>query len=152
MTLKLYYNKSEKNKVGKTLELVATYTGALRPGATIVDPVITVQVDQSATNIVQCNYLYIEEFKRYYFINEIKSDRNTLWELHCHVDVLDTYNDYFKVLNALVDRRTNGSDYIADGALDTFVNPYIQTIQFPNGFTAKEYLLTVIGKSPEVNP
>ena len=41
------------------------------------------------------NYAYIPEFERYYFVTNIVNVRNNLWEVHFHVDVLQTYwNDY----------------------------------------------------------
>lgn len=151
MKIELMYNKSETNVIGKSYDTVATYTGELRESSPVIDPVILVQVNQDRQNITQCNYCYIPEFKRYYFINEMIAVRNNLWELHMHCDVLETYKGYIRAQNALVSRAPSPSAYVPDSEVTTYNNPIIQTLQFPTGFTAHEYLLTVVGSLGNTN-
>ena len=104
MTLTLYKNNSEQNAVTKSLTQVQTLTGTLRNGTSIIDPVILVS---DVSDISGVNYCKINEFNRYYFINNIKSVNNNLWELSCHVDVLQSYADEIRAQSGIVERQEN---------------------------------------------
>lgn len=109
MTIKLYNMTSEKNKIGKTMTQVGgDITGALRNSTSVTDPVITFEL--SASDVGSVNYAYITEFNRYYFVNKIVSVVNGLWEITCHVDVLESYADAIKALDVVVDRSTDFSN------------------------------------------
>ena len=104
MTLTLYKNNSEQNAVTKSLTQVQTMTGTLRNGTSIIDPVILVS---DIDNITSVNYCKINEFNRYYFINNIKSVNNNLWELSCHVDVLQSFATEIRAQSGIVERQEN---------------------------------------------
>lgn len=57
------------------------------------------------SSILQCNYLYCEEFGRYYFINNVSFESAHRMVLNCHVDVLYTYRNEINNLDALVSRQ-----------------------------------------------
>ena len=103
MTIFLYYNKSERIRITKDLVEVVSLDGTLREPTSLVDPVITIQIDQ----VTGYNYCYIPEFERGYFIQDIISIRTGLVELHCHVDVLSTYSSQLITLTAIVSRNEN---------------------------------------------
>lgn len=145
MTITLMLSKSEPNSLSKELKAVATYTGTLRAQCSIIDPVIEIQLDTLRLNISQCNYLYIPDFKRYYFIKNITVIRQNLWQISCHVDVLYTYADYIKQLPALVSRSGLDSPYIEDDKVVYQSAPYIVTKTFPESLSDKQYLVTLIG-------
>lgn len=102
MTIRLYRNLSERNFVDKTLEELGVIEGTLREATSIIDPSFTID---SGSGILAVNYIYVEEFARYYFVNNIISTRNLLWELVCHVDVLSTYKNQIRNLSAIVARQ-----------------------------------------------
>ena len=85
MKINLYYNSSESNKIGKSLNKAIEFNGYLRDESRVVNPVITVK----AKNLSSYNYCYIPEFNRYYFIDELVSVKNDLWRVSLHVDVLE---------------------------------------------------------------
>lgn len=109
MTIIFYANNSERIRLTKNLTEIARMEGSLREPTSLVDPVITIQYN----SVVGYNYCYIPEFERYYFISDIVSIRTGLVELHCHVDVLSTYKEAIRTLNAVVSR--NEIDY--DGTI-----------------------------------
>ena len=41
--------------------------------------------------VLSANYLWIPQFDRYYFIDDITSVTNTLWRIDCSVDVLMSF-------------------------------------------------------------
>ena len=144
MTLTLYKNNSEQNAVTKSLTQIQTMTGTLRNGTSIIDPIILV-FDVSDINGV--NYLKINEFNRYYFINNIKSVNNNLWELSCHVDVLQSYADEIRAQSGIVERQENYFNlYLNDGnTFQVYQNPQIATIKFPAGFTNPSFIIAIAG-------
>ena len=86
MTIKLYTNYSDKNHVDKSIRQQGTdISGTLKEDCSIVDPVIKIESIQGF-NISTCNYAYISEFGRYYYITNIVCI-GKLYELHMHCDV-----------------------------------------------------------------
>lgn len=155
MTITLYRNNSENNKLDKNLTTILTLTGNLRAQTSIIEP--TLEITAAGENIVTSNYLYIQEFERYYFIKDIVSIRNNVWEIRCHVDVLKTYLAQIKAQTAIIKRQENmWNYYLNDGHFDTYQNPYITTQSFPLGFNknsdtqaAFNFAIIIAGKPPE---
>ena len=62
--------------------------------------------------VLSANYVYIPDFNRYYFINDITSVRQNLWRLSLHVDVLMSYKKEINNTYAFISR--NEFDYDPD--------------------------------------
>lgn len=103
MTIKLYKTPSEVNKVTKVLNDELSLTGELRESSSVITPIIKIEDD----DLTDYNYAYIPDFGRYYFITNITSVRNDLWELAMRVDVLMTYADEIKANTAVIARNSN---------------------------------------------
>ena len=147
----LYNNQSELNKIGKKLVTLTTLPlyATIKDETSIVDPVITVSGVTNATAAV-CNYLYIDGFARYYFVNDIKSIRNNVWELTCHVDVLESFKSGILNQPAVVARQEKYWNlFINDGEFKIYQNSLIEKIPFSSGFSAQTpcYVLAVSGGS-----
>lgn len=140
----LQRSNSEKNKVDKTLTTIATMTGTLKNETSIIDPVIFFEA--SLSDLKNCNYCTISEFGRSYFVNNIRSIRNGLVELTCHVDVLSTYKSQIREQFAIVKRQQeNWNLYLNDGSFKCYQNPMVLTKQFPAGFTTPSFVMAVAG-------
>lgn len=102
MTITFYNNTSENSRIDKTtyLEEVLSIEGTLRDSCSVTTPVIQVQ----HVDFLNANYAYIPEFNRYYFIIDIVSVRTYLWEIRMSVDVLMSFKDQIKNLDAYVSR------------------------------------------------
>ena len=93
--------------------------------------------------------MYIDEFKRWYFINDIISVRNKIWEIHAHIDVLYTWRAEIGNMECIIDKTENYDDanlYFDDGSyvLDSRTNVHLK--EFPNGFNENgEYILICAG-------
>ena len=87
MELKIYSNNSNTNVLNKNITLVDTLEFNLKIDNSILQPVLILK------NYSQGNYCYIKEFKRYYYITDIKLLTGGLYQLHLDVDVLMTYKD-----------------------------------------------------------
>lgn len=140
-------NNSEPNRLHKSVTSLAALQGYLRDGTSIIDPVIIVEA--SIETLAGCNYLSIPTFKRKYFINDIVSLSVSLVEIHCHVDVLSSFETEIRANKAILSKAedSNGySLYLNDNSLHCFQNPKIQTKEFPLGFSSSvEFVLAVAG-------
>lgn len=144
MTINLFQNNSDANVVSKSLTAKGTVTGTLREGCSIIDPVIKIE-GISGSDLPYLNYLEIVEFGRYYYIRDIVLV-GKLFECHCHIDVLETYKDQIKPLQAIIARNANAYNlYLQDGLIKEYSNPHIQIKQFPGAFTEFEYIFSVCG-------
>lgn len=64
-------------------------------------------------------YSYVKFENKYYFINNIRSVRNALWELDCSVDVLATYKSNILNTSAYVRYHNHSNTELSDSRLST---------------------------------
>lgn len=144
MNITLQINNSEKNRLDKSITDLITLTGTLRDKTSIVDPIIVIEGDLSS--YVNCNYLTISAFNRSYFVNNITSLKNDLFEITAHVDVLSTYKSQIRANSAIIARQEKKWNlYLNDGVFKTYQNPFIVTKAFPSGFTEQHFIFSVAG-------
>jgi hypothetical protein len=144
MILKLYKNLSEKNVVDKNIDELAVISGTLREDCSIINPVIQIE-DTAGFDLKITNYAYIEEFGRFYYINNIVC-KGQLFELNMHVDVLKTHANGIRANEAVISRQQNNYNlYLQDGVFKTYAYPHIQIKQFPNGFDRYNFVFSVAG-------
>lgn len=104
-------NKSENNKIGKSLENISTIQGTLKESTSLISPIILIQ----SSTIPNGNYCTISSFNRKYFITDIVNVRNNLWELHLKCDVLETYINEIKSNSGIIKRQeVNYNKYLID--------------------------------------
>lgn len=108
------------------------------------DDVPALNVQRTAVSpynpLLKYNYLFVDKFKRSYFINKITSVRKGLWRIDCHVDVLNTYDSDIRKQKSFVTRNENVSanDLLFDDRI-----PYddIPMIDYKNVTTASPSLV-----------
>lgn len=176
MELILYNSNSEKNRLDKTnfLKAILTLNGTLRNECSILNPSIQLELKQNIkikndnlqyvkddrSNyvnysildlIIGCNYAYIKEFNRYYFITNITSIRNDLWQIDMKVDVLMSYKDQIKKLDAFIDRNEfNYNLDLEDLELPTQSDVNVSITSIPNDLFGTDdadgryYVLTLV--------
>lgn len=145
LTVTLYNNGSPVEKIGKTLTNGSDFSCLLKDATSILRPTIEVS---SSSNLSSFNYMYISDFGRYYFIDDIVSTHNNRWEISAHVDVLETYATEILNNSAVVRRQQSQYNlYLDDPDFHAYNYERIQTIKFPtNSFNkALEYVLVVNG-------
>ena len=112
----LYTFTGDDNLLDKTSRLSnpLKLTGYLRQETSIVNPTIVFE----GYNLKNYNYCFIKKFNRYYFVKDIVSVRTNLWSLSMNCDVLMSYKDEIKELEALIARNENEYDLdIKDDAM-----------------------------------
>lgn len=160
--ISFYQNLSATNVVIKELSKIADSTGVFKTPTSILDPVIVVEHDNNQLWRNGYNYLYIQEFNRYYYVTNLIAvlgvhdidpppsggNPRQLWEVHCHVDVLMSYADQIKAQTAVVARQEATYNLMLDdGFFMTYQNPKLQTKLFsvPDPFETQEFVLIVAG-------
>ena len=132
MTISLYTNNSENNVLDKNITPITTLSGTLRDECSIENPIILLEI--TGEEMANANYMYIEEFKRYYFINKTVV-RNNLWRVYGTVDVLMSFKEEIKACNALCIRNENDiSYYINDDEKMKYADCHVVYKKFPNQF------------------
>lgn len=126
----IFYNTStEDNRVDKSSELSEGFTisGILKSATNIVDPVIRIEYEGYPT----WNYAYVGAFNRFYFVTNIVSTHNNIWEVEMHCDVLMTYRDAIKTMPIRL-ARSNASNfyskYVADNSMKCLVAEQIELV------------------------
>lgn len=145
-TIKLQTNNSPSNFLDKEIVDVVDVTGFLRQGTSIVNPAIIVDSPLAESFISKINYMYIEDFKRYYYVNEITTTQNHLWRIAAHVDVLMSFKDQIRANQGIISKQRDNWDlYLDDGTFRSDQDPLIQIRTFPAGFDTYEWVLAVAG-------
>lgn len=145
LTASLMVNSSPVEKIGKTLSDGLNFDVVLKSDTSILRPVLLLS---SPTPITGYNYMYISDFSRYYFIDDIKSVRNGQWEVSAHVDVLETYKTAILANSAVIKRQQNLFNlYLDDPEFKTYTTQRVQCKRFPaNGFNKTlTYILVTNG-------
>lgn len=149
MQINLFTCTAENERVDKTNYISNRFVleGAFRNDSSIQDPVILIE----KTNPVKFdyNYMYIDEFKRWYYINDYITTRNNLWEIHAHVDVLYTWRADIRENECIADkleRQDKSNVYFDDGSFIMDCRNNIETKEFPSGLNENgSYILICAG-------
>lgn len=99
----LYANRSESNRVNKLpyLTLINEIYGIIKETTSIVEPVLEIYYNK----IPNFNYIYLENFDRYYYVSDISLIRNNLWSISLNIDVLMSYKEAIDELECFIDRN-----------------------------------------------
>lgn len=120
MQITLYKNNSERIVVDKTtyLDGAKNISVVLKENTDVLNPVFLLTFDNPLTELFQYNYVYAESLGyRYYFIDDIVQVTNKLWEIHCSIDVLNTYKTLIKQQTAYISRNQNEYNTLLDDDL-----------------------------------
>lgn len=142
--LKLYSTTDSDNVINKTLIYKNEYPIKFKEVTSITSPIITLHVGNEL-NIMECNYCFISEFNRYYFIQDIQIVNNNLYRLTLDCDVLESFKDDILNSSAVITRKIEQGDYVNfSGATDLRkeIDIYNSTGSFVEG---SNIVLSVIG-------
>ena len=123
MTITLYQMTCEKNRIDKSGYITpqALIQGTLKTSTSILTP----SIDINLPEFLQFNYAYIPSFERYYFLVDMVSVKNDLWNIRLRVDVLFSYEDEILNNNGLLERCEDSiyfNDYIVDNRVIETMN------------------------------
>lgn len=118
MTIQLAVVSDDERKLHKKLTKKRNVDNVvLKENTSIIAPIFKCSKD-SVEHITDYNYIYVEPFKRYYFLRDIIECVGRYYELHCEVDVLQSYNTYIEKIQTYIERQEYvWSPLIVDGSL-----------------------------------
>ena len=124
MEIQLFRCNADNIKVDKRFSLSdgVSLIGTLRDGSSITTPTIKIEIptyeDEDHNiqryNMVNFNYVYIPEFNRYYFIDDMTFDYNNIVTLTLKCDVLFSFAQSIYLSRGIITRSPYGNAYVAD--------------------------------------
>lgn len=125
----IYNYKGQPNTINKKLTPLGTINVALRPEINVHNPTIKIQIPP---NMYGFNYVYIEELKKYYFIDNFMYLGGNTNLLTLSLDVLQTYKDVILQSNALIVESDNVNRDLSVNSNVFNVFPKTDILHFPN--------------------
>lgn len=144
MTITLYQTKSDKKRASKDLTLLATLNNAkLYDAFDILHP--RLKVSREAFDAIKsCNYAYISDFGRYYFV-KYEIDSNFVL-LNCEVDVRTSYKEGIRGLTCTVTRNENlKNGYLHDSNYNVYAYEQVVCKMFPRAINNDSIILMTVG-------
>lgn len=140
-----YNCTADNNELNKTLgSALFTVSGNFKEITDIVHPTVTIS-NHAAYDFDECNYLYIAQFGRYYFVDSKTIDTQGRIILKCTVDVLYSHRSQINNLFIIADRSSNKCNhYQVDPEIPRLANKVVATQKFPLGFGAGEHLILAV--------
>ena len=143
MVVHLFKMKSDSNCFNKVKELITSLECSINLPYDVESPTLIIQGDY-----VDCNYIYIPHFKRYYFVTKVTGLSDDLLQFDCISDVLCSNN--ITSLVALVERQEfKRNTQIIDSELISQANNnfYCRQVGNPVNANYNIYLTTCGGVS-----
>lgn len=153
MTIKTYLFLGDSRKVDKTLTLVDTYLNADIVGdMSIQSPIISLQLD-SFTDVINFNYIYIPELRRYYYVENSTIREDGFVQIQCRVDVLNSFKTDILASTQYVERQENKCSYqVPDNGYTIKSNRNLTIKNFGNPIIVPndDFILTTFGKKGDI--
>lgn len=110
LTVTFYQFNKDRNSTRQPDEVTVRVEESvtLKEGSSVLNPVLLLNFPD--TSPVAWNYCYIDDFRRYYFIDDWKNERGTLWSVSMSVDVMGTYKNAIGNTYQFIERAQGGSD------------------------------------------
>lgn len=147
MNIKLCSSISEIVAINKDISIIDDVSATIKGALSVENPVLILQYKSDIQPNV--NYVYIQEYNRYYFVTDIINLTGGRYEIHCKVDVLMSFKDYILNLSCIVDKQSskdNANMYLDDGSFVVQSKEFVNTINFPRGFNDNgEFILITAG-------
>lgn len=160
-SLNLYKFTGDRKQLNKDSNhgstFLETISGNFRGDVDIIHPVIEISPTQTSTIAIltkQCNYVYIADLGRYYFVDDVICKAGDIIELHLSLDVLFSWATEILALDEGIIARNAQADnsnlFLDDSEIHIYNNPHIVTYGFTYAsgsltFGSHSYVLAVAG-------
>ena len=124
----LYNYKGQPNTINKALTPLGTINVALRPELDVHNPTLKIQMPP---NMYGFNYVYIEDFGKYYFVDNVRYIGGQMYLLTLSLDVLQTYKDVILQSTALIVESDNANRDLSVNSNVFNVFPKTDILHFP---------------------
>lgn len=144
MEIIFYSNHSTPIALDKTITYLETKDIHAKEDIETIQPKIIVTFDTVVSNVTVCDYAYIPDLGRYYFLGErIRTTGNCI-KLWLKTDVLASFKAQIRSNNGIVARQENlNNAYYRDNEMPILTYSNILTRQFPKGFEANNNVILI---------
>ena len=125
----IYNYKGQPNTINKTLTPLGTLNVTLQPDFNVQNPTLKIQIPP---NMYGFNYVYIEDFAKYYFVDNFRYVGGQTYLLTLSLDVLQTYKDVILQSTALIVESDNANRDLSVNSNVFNVFPKSDILHFPN--------------------
>lgn len=149
MQIDLFTCKAERNRVNKSDYISNRFTlqGNIKSSTSVTN--IVIEIAKSNPVIYEYNYMYIGEFNRYYFIDDITNVSANRWIINASVDVLFSFMNDILETSAIIEKVENevtANLYLDDGSFVMDSRKYNEIKEFPSGLNENgSYILICAG-------
>ena len=103
MTVTFYKNTDDSKKaIKKNLTKLSTKNCIFKDGFSIIEPHLLIEY---TSELLKCNYLYIKELTRYYFVTNINLQNGRYMEFDCNAHDLMNWQSYIKNKKFYIERQ-----------------------------------------------
>ena len=146
MLARFYNNKSDERYVNKKIDLKHDNVDIkLKNDSELVRPVLILRSGLITPSV---NYVWLEDFGRYYFIRDIKLTQGMV-EVSCECDVLSSFKSALLKQNVIVSRQQNSYNlYQVDSKMKFYNTNATKVKEFPNrlfDISNSQFLLVMNG-------
>ena len=144
--LTIYNNQGDPRQLTKDLTQIAALQNVqITEECSVVDPVFLLERSDS---YITANYCYCEEFKRYYYINNIDILNGNIFRLSCHCDVLMSHQNAILSSSVIASRSASHPNGLIPDPVCGDAGTYKTTFRKSGikPFGGSSYLLTIAGK------
>ena len=143
MQITTYINSSDNNVLEKQLTQKAQYSAVGKEPIDILNPKLIINDN---TFDVGINYVYIPDFKRYYYCSITTLSKN-IYQLNCSVDVLKTYASEIRGSKGMITISQEDINLINTSQTVVKANTLITTTKIgkPTQQTPYSFILTTVG-------
>lgn len=146
MNITLYYTSSDNSQMHKSLQQITTIEAHPVDVINVAYPTFKIGSKERET-LLNCNYAYIPELHRYYYIRPIGNYNNNNFILSLEVDVLMSFETHIKRLPAIIS-KCNNEDLINmnfnDGSFINQEGRFLETKIFPSGLLEKPHNILIV--------
>lgn len=144
MNIKLYNTSSPRNKLSKTLNLVADITGESNINVGEHNTQFILSKGHLA-GVKGSNYLLCADTGKYYYIENYEIQNQTVI-ITCKIDVLMSYKTQILAQTCTISKNEKYSNsYLYDDGYQLLAYKNIVTKTFPNGLTDNSIILMTVG-------
>lgn len=136
----------EPNKIKKTITNQHSLTGTLKEDCDLLNPVILIDFDPAQA--VLYNYMYIQEFRRWYKINDMIVVNNSLIRINGSVDVLLSWKDNILSCSGFVSRSSSEriyNMYLEDPEFRSYTDNIYTVRSWPESDLEQSTVILILG-------
>ena len=146
-TANLYIINDDKRKLEKNLSNVIKENVNIfyKDATEFIHPVIRLSYDGS-WNMKDCNYIYLDDKNRYYFVKSHKMLAGKIIEYSLEVDVLKSHEIGIRQLRCTVLRNENlANGYLHDSSYKTYAYQQVTCKMYPRSINQDSIILMTVG-------